>query len=80
MDPYEEQAETLLRLLRADRAELANQIVTGGVSLDNVAGGYREATGRILQLDRVIEQVMEVFRGVLPEAPKHKPKPRSAGY
>lgn len=79
-DPFQEDADRLLRMLREDRAALAAQIVGGQLSIENVPGGYREVTGKVAGLDLAIDRLREVFRGILPEATKAKPKSTSSEY
>ncbi len=76
--PGEDEVDRLLRMIAERRAELVEQIAQGGVSPENVQGGYREMTGRLLGLDAATELVREVFRGWLPEPPP-KPKPTGIG-
>lgn len=66
----EDEAERLLRQIAERRKELAEQIIQGGVSADNVKGGYREISGIILGLDAAADMVRDVFRGWLPQPPR----------
>ena len=64
----EDDAVRMLRILREKRAEVAERIITGGVSAENVAEGYRTHTGIIVGLDMAIDAVKEVFGMWLPES------------
>lgn len=56
-----------LRKLRDLRHEIAEKIVNGGVSADNVAAGYRDMSGQIKGIDMAIEILQECFVHWLPE-------------
>ena len=47
----EDEVDRLLRMIAERRTQLVEQIAQGGVSADNVQGGYRELSGKILGLD-----------------------------
>lgn len=64
----ESEAELLLRQIAERRKDLAEQIIQGGVSADNIKGGFREVSGMILGLDMATDLIRDVFRGELPQA------------
>ena len=70
----DDEVDRLLRLIAERRQELVEQLATGSVPSDNVSGGYRETSGRIIGLDTANDLVRDVFRGWLPEPPP-KPQP-----
>lgn len=78
----EDEAQRLLRLLHEERASLVERIAQGGVSADNVAGGYRELTGMVKGLDTAVEYVKDVFKGWLPDdiVPTRQPPRKLEGY
>jgi hypothetical protein len=57
----EDDAQRLLRKFRECRAEVAERIINGSVSPDNVVGGYRHMTEMINAIDQCIEDVKEIF-------------------
>lgn len=77
---YDDEPTRVLRLLAEKRAVIAERIIQGGVSPDNVAGGYRHSTGMINGLDEAREIIYEVFAGWLPDRPKPKEPTRSGDY
>jgi hypothetical protein len=65
----EEELDVVLRKIEAARQEISNLIAHGGVSADNVQGGYRDMSGRIRGLDEAEGIIREAFKGWLPQAP-----------
>ena len=82
MRGHEDDVERLLREIDDRRKALIEQIARGGVSVDNVAGGYRDLTGQVKGFDEAEALVREVMRPYLPEVlrPEVAPKPRGGDY
>jgi hypothetical protein len=68
----EDDAKKMLRVLQEDRQLIAERIIAGTVSADNVANGYRYLTGVLAGYDAAIARLYEVFQVWLPDAPKFK--------
>ena len=70
MSIMDDEVDRLLKRIDEERHRIADLLVHGGVSSENVADGYRDVTGQIKGLDKAEDIVREVFATWLP--PKDK--------
>ncbi len=76
--PGDDEVDLLLRKIAERRQLMVDQIVQGGVPVDNVQSGYQNCVGYVRGLADAELLVREVFRGWLPDPPA-KPKPKGIG-